>query len=190
MKIIPIILYILFSSSFVANSHNSKLDTVYLKDREAWDFYTSYKCVIIDNYWINRDFLIQNDPYFRNAIRVIMQILDDSTNSESIKKPLMSLGVKAEFIPRYKLIFNQIMSGGFLNYKDGKNYHKSIPDNIMYVFDKSTMLIKYIKCTDFILKFPDQPTEHAIDIQILEKDVLDIAKLSLHRFRVNGYKGR
>lgn len=190
MKTIAIFLTLLMFTICEAQSNTSNLDTVYLKDKEAWDFYTSYKCIIIDNYWINRDFLIQNDPFYKNAIRTIKQVMENNTNSESIRKPLLSLGVKAEFIPGYKLIFNQIMSGGFLNYKDRTNYHKSIPDNIMYVIDRKTKLIKYIKCTDFILKFPGQPTEHAIDIQILEKDVLDIAKLSLHRFRSNGYKGR
>lgn len=169
---------------------NAQLDTVYVKDREAWDFYTSYKCMIIYGYKENYNIVKSNDPKYMDAINLIDDILKNNTNSESIRKPLLKIGVKPEFIPRYKLMFNQIMSGLFPSFTSESDYDSRIPDNVMYVIDRKTNLIKYIKCTDFILKFPNQPIDHNIDLQILGADVLQLVQLNMKRFRKNGYKGR
>ena len=166
------------------------LDTVYVKDREAWDFYTSYKCMIIYGYKDNYNILKTHDPRYKDAINMIDDILKNNTNSESIVKPLLKIGVKAEFIPRYKLVFNQIMSGLFPSFSSETDYDSRIPDNVIYVIDRKTNIIKYIKCTDFILKFQGVPVEYNIDIQIIDKDVLNVVTLDMNRFRNNGYKGR
>ena len=63
------------------------LDTVYVKDREAWDFYTSYKCMIIYGYKDNYNILKTHDPRYKVAINMIDDILKNNTNSDSIVKP-------------------------------------------------------------------------------------------------------
>lgn len=189
MKTIASILVIIVHSLVIAQS-NKLQDTVYLKDREAWDFYTSYKCMIIYGYKENYNILKSHDSKYKEAINLIDDILKTNTNSESIRKPLLRIGVKEEFIPRYKLIFNQLMSGLFPSFTSETDYDSRIPDNVMYVIDRKTNLIKYIKCTDFILKFPNQPTDHNIDFQIVADDVLQLVQLNMKRFRKNGYKGR
>lgn len=188
MKKLIIIVALLILS--ITSQGNAQLDTVYVKDREAWDFYTSYKCMIIYGYKENYNILKTHDPRYKDAINLIDDILKTNTNSESIRKPLLKIGVKLEFIPRYKLIFNQLMSGLFPSFTIETDYDSRIPDNVMYVIDRKTNNIKYIKCTDFILKYPNQPTDHNIDLQIVADDVLQLVQLNMQRFRKNGYKGR
>ncbi len=188
MKKLIIIVALLILS--VTSQGNAQLDTVYVKDREAWDFYTSYKCMIIYGYKENYNILKTHDPRYKDAINLIDDILKNNTNSESIRKPLLKIGVKPEFIPRYKLIFNQLMSGLFPSFTIETDYDSRIPDNVMYVIDRKTNIIKYIKCTDFILKYPNQSTDHNIDLQIVADDVLQLVQLNMQRFRKNGYKGR
>ena len=82
------------------------------------------------------------------------------------------------------------MSGLFPSFSSETDYDSRIPDNVIYVIDRKTNIIKYIKCTDFILKFQGVPVEYNIDIQIIDKDVLNVVTLDMNRFRKNGYKGR
>lgn len=164
----------------------NKLDTVYLKDLEAWDFYTSYKTLIVYGYKDNYNVLKNNDPKYKDAINLIDKVLKNNTNSESIRKPLLNIGIKPEFLSRYKLVFNQLMAGLFPPNNLEEDYKYRIPDKVMYVIDRNTNTFKYIKCTDFE-EFPVQPN---IDLQIIDKDVLALVSLNMDKFRKNGYKGK
>ena len=96
MKIIPIILYILFSSGFVAKSNNSDLDTVYLEGRKSQHFYIDFQTIINGRRRHTLDVLMDNDPKHRDAFYVIDQMIDNNVNPESIVKRILQVGVRRD----------------------------------------------------------------------------------------------
>ncbi|MFZ4569454.1 MAG: hypothetical protein ACOYND_10495, partial [Bacteroidota bacterium] len=66
MKTFAIILAILITSCSNAQSFNAQLDTVYLEDKKAWDFYIDMNFLINDRRRYNMDVLMDNDPKHRD----------------------------------------------------------------------------------------------------------------------------
>jgi hypothetical protein len=188
MKIIPIILYILFSSGFVAISSNSNLDTVYLQDKKAWDFYTHFEVIINERRRHILDVLMDNDPKHRDAFYVIDHMIDNNVNPESIVKSILSLGVRRDFLPRYKVFFLQQMTGAYYPPGAKKAVGFRAPDNLMYVVDKKTRILKFMKSWNFDAQYDNIPEDINTNRQTVGKDVFDILQMNLSEFARFGYK--
>ena len=187
MKIIPIILYILFSSGFVAISSNSNLDTVYLQDKKAWDFYTHFEVIINERRRHILDVLMDNDPKHRDAFYVIDQMIDNNVNPESIVKKILNLGVRRDFLPRYKVFFLQQMTGAYYPPGAKKAVGFRTPDNLMYVVDRRTKILKFMQSWNFEVQFEDMPEDIAMNRQTVGKDVFDVIQMNMSEFRRFGY---
>jgi hypothetical protein len=104
-------------------------------------------------------------------------------NPECVRKPLLIIGVNPNFIPRYKLHFLQQLTGkyyppGFKNAIDSR-----APDNLMFVVNKITKMLVYTRCTNF-----QDSDNHAMNLQIVVKDVLSIAQIHMDDIkRYGGY---
>ena len=92
MKTFAIILAILITSCSNAQSLNAQLDTVYVEDKKAWDFFTHFEVIINERRRQNMEVLMENDPKHRNAFYVIDQMINDNVNPESIVKRILGLG--------------------------------------------------------------------------------------------------
>ena len=183
MKKFMFILALLISTQFVAKSNNSNLDTVYLKDRQAWFFYGDYQYSINKSRRHNLQVLTDNDPKYRDAFYIIDKLVDNNVNPECVRKPLMDIGVNPSLIPRYKLHFLQQLTGKY--YPPGvKNAIDSrAPDNLMFVVNKITKMLVYTRCTNF-----QDSDNQAMNLQIVDKEVLSIAQIHMDDIkRFGGY---
>lgn len=188
MKTFAILLAILITSCSNAQSFNAQLDTVFLEGKKAWDFYTHFEVIINERRRQNMDILMDNDPNYRNAFYVIDQMIDDNVNPESIVSRILGLGVRKDFLSRYKIFFLQQMTGAYYPPGAKKAVGFRAPDNLMYVMDKKTGIIKYMKCWNFDAQYEDIPEDIAGNRQTIGKDVFDILQINLSEFERFGYK--
>jgi hypothetical protein len=189
MKTFAIILAILITSCSNAQSFNAQLDTVYLEDKKAWDFYIDMNFLINDRRRYNMDVLMDNDPKHRDAFYVIDNVVYDNVNPESIIKPLIAIGVRGDYLARYKVFFLQQMTGAY--YPPGsknRSVEHNIPDNLMYVIDKKTKMLKFMKCWNFEIQYDHRPENIAGNRQTIEKDVFDVLQIHMNEFAKLRYK--
>jgi hypothetical protein len=187
MKIVAIILFILVYSSVEAKSNNS-LDTVYLEGRKSQHFYIDFQTIINGRRRHTLDILMDNDPKHRDAFYVIDHMIDNNVNPESIVKRILQLGVRRDFLPRYKVFFLQQMTGAYYPPGAKKAIGFRTPDNLMYVVDRRTMILKFMKCWNFEVQFEDMPEDIAMNRQTVGKDVFDILQMNIKEFARYGYK--
>ena len=184
MKKIMMILALLISTTFVAKSNDSNLDTVYLEDKKAWDFYVDMKFLINDRRRYNMDVLMDNDPKHRDAFYVIDKVVYDNVNPESIIKPLIAIGARSDYLARYKVFFLQQMTGSYYPPESkNRSVEHNIPDNLMYVIDKKTKMLKFMKCWNFELQYDHRPENIAGNRQTIEKDVFDVLQINMSEFK-------
>lgn len=181
------ILALLISTTFVAKSNNSNLDTVYLEGRKSQHFYIDFQTIINGRRRHTLDVLMDNDPKHRDAFYVIDQMIDDNVNPESISKRILELGVRRDFLPRYKVFFLQQMTGAFYPPGAKKAVGFRTPDNLMYVINKKTKMMKYMKCWNFELQFDDTPEDIVMNRQTVGKDVFDVLQMNMSEFQRFGY---
>lgn len=187
MKKFMMILALLISTNFVAKSNNSDLDTVYLQDKKAWDFYIHFEVILNERRRHTLDVLMDNDPKHRDAFYVIDQMIDNNVNPESIVKRILQLGVRRDFLPRYKVFFLQQMTGAYYPPGAKKAVGFRTPDNLMYVVDRRTKILKFMQSWNFELQFEDMPEDIAMNRQTVGKDVFDILQMNMSEFRRFGY---
>jgi len=187
MKKFMMILALLISTTFVAKSNNSDLDTVYLQDKKAWDFYTHFEVIINERRRHNMDVLMDNDPKHRDAFYVIDNLIDNNVNPESIVKKILNLGVRRDFLPRYKVFFLQQMTGAYYPPGAKKAVGFQAPDNLMYVMDRKTRILKFMKCWNFDAQYENIPEDIQTNRQTVGKDVFDILQMNMSEFRRFGY---
>jgi hypothetical protein len=188
MKKFMFILALLISTQFVAKSNNSNLDTVYLEGKKAWYFYGDYQFVINNSRKNNLNVLLDNDPKARQAFYIIDGLVDNNVNPECVTKPLLKIGVNPSFVPRYKLHFLQQMTGKHFPPGVKMGLDSQIPDNVMFVVNKITKMLVYMKSTAF--EYSDNT---AMNLQIVDKDVLSIAQIhmdDIKRFGGYSYKSK
>ena len=188
MKTISIIIAILISSSSHAHSYNAHLDTVYLEGKQAWDFYTHFEVIINERRRHILDVLMDNDPKHRDAFYVIDHMIDNNVNPESIVKSILALGVRRDFLPRYKVFFLQQMTGAYYPPGAKKAVGFRTPDNLMYVVDRRTKILKFMQSWNFEVQFEDMPEDIAMNRQTVGKDVFDILQMNMSEFRRFGYR--
>jgi hypothetical protein len=188
MKTVAIILAILGHISIEVKSKNSNLDTVYLQDKKAWHFYADYHMLINESRRNNLTILTENDPKHKEAFQLIDKIINSNTDAQSIVKPLLNIGVKSELMARYKLHFYQQMTGAYYSPYGDNNVRSRVPDNIMYVVDRKTNMLKFMKCWNFDLQFDDEPEDIAQNRQTIGEDVFSIAQINMKQFERYGYK--
>ena len=170
-----LIISIIFCSFTFAQANTANLDTVYLKDQKAWYFYGDFQYVINNSRKNNLNLLLENDPKARQAFYIIDELVDDNVNPDCVIKPLLKIGVNRSFISRYKLHFLQQLTGKY--YPPGvKNAIDSrVPDNLMFVVNKITKMLVYMKSTVFYYNTDDI----ASNMQVIDKDVLGIAQIHM-----------
>ena len=188
MKKIMMILALLISTTFVAKSNNSNLDTVYLQNKKAWNFYSNYLILINESRRNNITVLVRNDPKHKEAFQLIDKIIINNTDAQSIIKPLLKIGVKSELITRYKLHFYQQMTRAYYSPEKFDSVGSRVPDNIMYVVDRKIKMLKFMKCWNFDLQFDDEPEDIAKNRQIIGEDVLNITQINMKQFERYGYR--
>lgn len=181
------IIALLISTTFVAKSNNSNLDTVYLQDNKAWDFYAHYHMLINESRRNNITILVGNDPKYKEAFHLIDKIIRNNTDAQSIVKPLLKIGAKGELITRYKLHFYQQMTGAYYSPEVNSNVRSRFPDNIMYVVDRKTKMLKFMKCWNFQMQYDDVPEDIAKNRQTIGEDVLKTAQINMKQFERYGY---
>ena len=187
MKTAAIILVILVYSSVEAKSNNS-LDTVYLEGRKSQHFYIDFQTIINGRRRHTLDILMDNDPKHRDAFYVIDQMIDNNVNPESIVKRILQVGVRRDFLPRYKVFFLQQMTGAYYPPGAKKAVGFRAPDNLMFVVDRRKNILKFMKCWNFELQYDDTPEDIAMNRQTIGKDVFDILQMNLTEFERFGYK--
>ena len=183
MKAFIIALIALCITQVVAKPSNSNLDTVYLKDKQAWYFYGDYQFVINNSRKNNLNVLLDNDPKARQAFYIIDGLVDNNVNPECVTKPLSKIGVNQSFIPRYKLHFLQQMTGK--HYPPGikMGLDSQIPDNVMFVVNKITKMLVYMKSTTF--EYSDNKERN---VQVIDSEVLKVAQIHMDDIkRFGGY---
>jgi hypothetical protein len=131
---------------------------------------------------------MDNDPKHRDAFYVIDHMIDNNVNPESIVKRILQLGVRRDFLPRYKVFFLQQMTGAYYPPGAKKAIGFRTPDNLMYVVDRRTMILKFMKCWNFEVQFEDMPEDIAMNRQTVGKDVFDILQMNIKEFARYGYK--
>jgi len=188
MKTSAIIFVILISTPSIVHSYTTQLDTVYLQDKKAWDFYTHFEVIINERRRHNMDVLMDNDPKHRDAFYVIDQLIDDNVNPESIIKRILGLGIRRDFLARYKVFFLQQMTGAYYPPGAKKAVGFRTPDNLMYVMDKKTGMLKFMKCWNFELQYDDTPEDIVMNRQTVGKDVFDILQMNIKEFARYGYR--
>jgi len=188
MKSIAIIFAILITTPSSAYSYNTQLDTVYLEGKKAWDFFTHFEVIINERRRHNMDVLMDNDPKHRDAFYVIDQMIDDNVNPESIIKRILGLGIRRDFLARYKVFFLQQMTGAYYPPGAKKAVGFRAPDNLMYVMDKKTGMMKYMKCWNFDLQYDNIPEDIPMNRQTVGKDVFDILQMNIKEFARYGYR--
>jgi hypothetical protein len=180
---IALIISLLLSSTNTLNAANSNLDTVYLEGKKAWYFYGDYQFVINNSRKNNLNVLLDKDPKARQAFYIIDGLVDDNVNPECVTKPLLNIGVNPSFIPRYKLHFLQQMTGK--HYPPGikMGLDSQIPDNVMFVVNKITKMLVYMKSTTF--EYSDNRERN---VQVIDSDVLKVAQIHMDDIkRFGGY---
>ena len=179
---IALIISLLLSSTNTLNAANLNLDTVYLEGKKAWYFYGDYQFVINNSRKNNLNVLLDNDPKARQAFYIIDGLVDENVNPECVAKPLLKIGVNPSFIPRYKLHFLQQMTGKhFPGVKMGLD--SQIPDNVMFVVNKITKMLVYMKSTTF--EYSDNKERN---VQVIDSDVLKVAQIHMDDIkRFGGY---
>lgn len=187
MKKFMMILALLISTNFVAKSNNSDLDTVYLEGRKSRHFYIDFQTIINGRRRHTLDVLMDNDPKHRDAFYVIDQMIDNNVNPESIVKKILNLGVRRDFLPRYKVFFLQQMTGAYYPPGAKKAVGFRTPDNLMYVVDRRTKILKFMQSWNFEVQFEDMPEDIAMNRQTVGKDVFDILQMNMSEFRRFGY---
>ena len=183
MKMFVVICIIHVFALSSTNAMQSQLDTVYLKDKQAWYFYGDYQSVINNSRRNNLNVLLDNDPKARDAFYTIDKLIDKNVNPECVRKPLLQLGVNPDFIPRYKLHFLQQMTGR--HYPPGvkMGLDSQIPDNVMFVVNKITKMLVYMKSTTF--EYSDNKERN---VQVIDSDVLKVAQIHMDDIkRFGGY---
>ena len=188
MKTVAIIIAILITTPSIVHSFNTQLDTVYLEGRKSQHFYIDFQTIINGRRRHTLDVLMDNDPKHRDAFYVIDQMIDDNVNPESISKRILELGVRRDFLPRYKVFFLQQMTGAFYPPGAKKVVGFRTPDNLMYVMDKKTKMLKFMKCWNFDAQYDDIPEDIAMNRQTVGKDVFEILQMNLSEFARFGYK--
>lgn len=188
MKTIAIILAILGHISVEVKSKNSNLDTVYLQDKRAWEFYADYHMLINESRRNNITILVGNDPKYKEAFHLIDKIIKSNTDAQSIVKPLLKIGVKIELMARYKLHFYQQMTGAYYSPYGNNSVHSRVPDNIMYVEDRKTKMLKFMKCWNFQLQFDDVPEDITNNRQTIGEDIFNIVQINMKQFERYGYR--
>lgn len=188
MKARLIILALFVFTTIIAKSNNSNLDTVYLQNKNAWDFYAHYHILINESRRNNVTILIENDPKYKEAFRLIDKIIKKNADAQSIVKPLLKIGIKSDFITRYKLHFYQQMTGAYYLPEEFNDVGSRVPDNIMYVVDKKTKMLKFMKCWNFQMQFDDVPEDIAENRQTIGEDVLNITQINMKQFERYGYR--
>jgi hypothetical protein len=182
MKKFIIGVILLCSVQNIVKSKNSTLDTVYLNNKQAWYFYVDYQFVINNSRRNNLKVLTDNDPKARQAFSIIDDLVDDNIDPKCVTTPLLKIGVNPSFIPRYKLHFLQQMTGRHYppGVKMGLDSH--IPDNVMFVVNKTTKMLVFMKSTVF-----EYNTDHdASNMQIIGKDILNIAQIHMDDIKKYG----
>jgi len=178
------IMCIFLQSNTIVEANASNLDTVYLEGKKAWYFYGDYQFVINNSRRNNLNVLLDNDPKARQAFSIIDDLVDDNIDPECVTNPLIKIGVNPSYIPRYKLHFLQQMTGR--HYPPGvkMGLDSQIPDNVMFVVNKTTKMLVYMKSTVF-----EYNTEvDASNMQIIGKDILSIAQIHMDDIkRFGGY---
>jgi len=187
MKTAAIILVILVYSSVEAKSNNS-LDTVYLQDNIAWDFYAHYHMLINESRRNNVNTLVENDPKHKEAFHLIDKIIKSNTDAQSIVKPLLKIGVKSELMARYKLHFYQQMTRAYYSPEEYDSVGSRVPDNIMYIVDRRTKMLKFMKCWNFQMQFDDVPEDIANNRQTIGEDIFNIVQINMKQFERYGYR--
>lgn len=188
MKRVSIIIAILVFTSSNAHSYFAHLDTVYLQDKKAWDFFTHFEVIVNERRRHNMDVLMDNDPKHRDAFYVIDQMIDNNVNPESIVKKILNLGVRRDFLPRYKVFFLQQMTGAYYPPGAKKAVGFQAPDNLMYVMDRKTRILKFMKCWNFDAQYENITEDIHTNRQTVGKDVFDILQMNLTEFERFGYK--
>ncbi|MFN4988534.1 MAG: hypothetical protein ACK5F4_00645 [Ignavibacteria bacterium] len=181
---IAFIISILLSSTITLNAGDSNLDTVYLEGKKAWYFYGDYQFVINNSRKNNLNVLLDNDPKAGQAFYIIDGLVDDNVNPECVTKPLLMIGVNPNFIPRYKLHFLQQMTGR--HYPPGgvkMGLDSQIPDNVMFVVNKITKMLVYMKSTTF--EYSDNRERN---VQVIDSEILKVAQIHMDDIkRFGGY---
>ena len=191
MKTFAIILAILITSCSNAQSLNAQLDTVYLEDKKAWDFYVDMKFLINDRRRYNMEVLMENDPKHSDAFYVIDELIGNHVDPESIIKPISSLGIRADYLPRYKVFFLQQLSGVYYPPESkNRSVEHNIPDNLMYVIDNKTKMLRFMKCWNFELQYDHRPENIAGNRQTIGNDVFDVLQIHMNEFAKLRYKAK
>jgi hypothetical protein len=97
----------------------------------------------------NLSILYDNDSKVRDAMYVIDTLVYDNVDPSCIVKPLLAIGVKQEYISRYKIHFLQQLSGKYYPPGIKMGLDSQIPDNVMFVVDRKTRIVQYMKSTNF-----------------------------------------
>ena len=179
---IVFIIVILLGLTNILTADNADLDTVYLQNKAAWRFYAHYTVIINYSRRNNLNILMENDPKARDAFFLIDNLVDDNVNPECITKPLLRIGINPHLIPRYKLHFLQQITGDYYPPGVKVGIDSQVPDNIMFVIDKRTNMLVYMRCTAF--EYTDNKERN---LQIIGGDVLKIAQINMNDFKRFGY---
>jgi|LauGreDrversion4_2_1035121.scaffolds.fasta_scaffold63387_3 hypothetical protein len=183
MKMLTVICIAYVFALSSTNAQQSHLDTVYLKNKQAWYFYGDYQFVINNSRKNNLNVLLDNDPKVRQAFYIIDGLIDDNVNPECVTKPLLMIGVNPNFIPRYKLHFLQQMTGRHCPPGVKMGLDSQIPDNVMFVVNKITKMLVYMKSTTF--EYSDNKERN---VQVIDSDVLKVAQIHMDDIkRFGGY---
>jgi hypothetical protein len=174
MKMLTVICIAYVSALSSTNAKQSHLDTVYLKNKQAWYFYGDYQFVINNSRKNNLNVLLDNDTKARQAFYIIDGLVDDNVNPECVTKPLLKIGVNPSFVPRYKLHFLQQMTGK--HYPPGvkMGLDSQIPDNVMFVVNKITKMLVYMKSTAF--EYSDNKERN---VQVIDSEILKVAQIHM-----------
>ena len=97
----------------------------------------------------NLSILYDNDSKVRDAMYVIDTLVYDNVDPSCIVKPLLAIGVKQEYISRYKIHFLQQLSGKYYPPGIKMGLDSQIPDNVMFVVDRKTRIVQCMKSTNF-----------------------------------------
>jgi hypothetical protein len=159
-------------------------DTIYLEGKKAWYFYGDVISVFCNLRRQNLTYLYDNDPKARDAMFLIDNLIDDNIDPNSICTPLQVMGVKKEYVTMYKIHFLQQLSGKYYPPGIKMGLDSQIPDNVMFVVDRKTRMLQYMKSTNF-----EYSDNQQMNLQIIGKDIFDIVKIHMNDIaRYGGYK--
>jgi hypothetical protein len=84
----------------------------------------------------------------------------------------------------YKIHFLQQLSGKYYPPGIKMGLDSQIPDNVMFVVDRKTRMLQYMKSTNF-----EYSDNQQMNLQIIGKDIFDIVRIHMNDIaRYGGYK--